>query len=254
LSRSRDQVTEHLLEGKTRRARYGYWLLWVITLAFALYAQYQFSFPGGIRFYLDVVGGLCTMIFVGLSPLAQRILCSAPVAFLGKHSFSLYLYHCTVQQSLGAWAFLSLYRGGVNYISAAFTAYLVSLAAIVPLAVASTRFVDQTAVDFSKWLYDSLFTDHNEALLVHRLCAAVKAAWPARKAKVMIDDCGTDTDSCGSPAAEAADEDMGHMEGVAREASDPLLGRLDTVSLGSRVFSGSLSRRGSLSMVDVEQR
>lgn len=92
------------------------------------------------------------MLIAGVlgSPLLARFLSWAPLTWLGRVSFALYLLHLPVIFSAGMWAFLIAYRMTTSYLTALAAA---SLATVGVLAVASHayyRWVDRPAISIAR--------------------------------------------------------------------------------------------------------
>jgi peptidoglycan/LPS O-acetylase OafA/YrhL len=128
-------------------------------------------------------GALACLLLVTLSPLAQRLLASRLCHYLGRVSFSLYLWHTPVLLTLGAWSFLRLYadgRGRLGYLPAAGVVYVISLIVSMAVSHVSTRVLDEGAVRLGQGVFKVMFGDYDPAFTPHRLARSAQE-WGCRR-------------------------------------------------------------------------
>jgi peptidoglycan/LPS O-acetylase OafA/YrhL len=104
------------------------------------------------------IAGAGMIVYVLLnSQLLQKTFSSPVPLFLGKISYSLYLVHFLVISSFTCVLFLILYPV-LPYGAAVLTSCILSVLLIVPLSYLFFKYVDTSGVEFSKYVYNRLFS------------------------------------------------------------------------------------------------
>jgi peptidoglycan/LPS O-acetylase OafA/YrhL len=113
------------------------WLMRKVSILRAQNAQVLQSQLGAIMMFVAVLG----------SAGARQWLASAPLARLGRLSFSVYLLHFAVMALIGSRVFLAL--AGYGYLLAGFASLVVGTAITFALAMGFERYVDRPAISLA---------------------------------------------------------------------------------------------------------
>jgi peptidoglycan/LPS O-acetylase OafA/YrhL len=113
---------------------------------------------GMLKEYWPTMGAVCLIVAALFSPLPRRILESRPIAWLGKVSFSLYLFHLPIISSLGAWLFIDLYRDrGFGYLSTSALVTVACTATTFVVAHLMAMTVERWSIDWPRIMFDHCF-------------------------------------------------------------------------------------------------
>lgn len=106
---------------------------------------------------------LCYTVFAGCAVFAvlyfsavQRIFSTRPMLFFGKLCMTIYLFHDPIQQTLGRYAMLLLYRYTGRELLSAVITYFVCAAAVVAIAYPVNRFLEEPSLRLVSRCYDAL--------------------------------------------------------------------------------------------------
>ncbi|KAG6365843.1 hypothetical protein INS49_000019 [Diaporthe citri] len=118
--------------------------------------------PGFQEALVIPVGAVLTVLVVDQATFLQVLFTNRFSQYMGKISFSLYMIHGPLLYSLGLvlgrWT-VALVGGGESdtfYVFGIFLAFILWAPAAIYVSDLTTRFVDQTAIEFSKWAYKML--------------------------------------------------------------------------------------------------
>ena len=121
-----------------------------------------------------------TMLIAGsaLSPLVRRLLNRAPVVFLGKVSFSMYLLHLLVLFSVSVWLYLRMRQLGWSHHAAAAAASVTCVAATLVVSWIAYRLVDRPAIALGRYVYERVFSPAKPAdpALAHAVARLLRLA------------------------------------------------------------------------------
>lgn len=108
------------------------------------------------------VGAVLIVLVVDHATFLQILFTNRFSQYMGKISFSLYMIHGPLLYSLGLvlarWT-VALVGGGetdASYVFGIFLAFIVWVPAAIYVSDLTTTFVDQKAIEFSKWAYEAL--------------------------------------------------------------------------------------------------
>lgn len=142
------------------------WLVWLLFIA----GFYLGSYPSGVGpensvySFLNVpfiankvvfyhLVGAVMMIFALLnSNLLQKFFESRPLAYLGKHSFSLYLVHWPVMATFSCWFLFKLSGEGLTYNQIMAINFVLTMLIIFPVSMLMTKYADRAGTRFANWI------------------------------------------------------------------------------------------------------
>ncbi|MER1986562.1 MAG: acyltransferase [Solibacillus sp.] len=104
-----------------------------------------------------IVGAFLILFALLYSKLLQKIFELRPFLYLGNVSFSLYLIHFIIINSVSCYIFLKLFEQGISYNVSFLMAFCISIVVTFVLAHYMTKYVDLNSVKLSKLVYDKLF-------------------------------------------------------------------------------------------------
>lgn len=104
-----------------------------------------------------ILGAFLILIAILGSNLLQRIFEFKPFLYLGNISFSLYLTHFIIINSLSCYIFLKMYEKGISYNYSFLISFFISLIFTFILSHYMNKYVDQKSVKISKYIYGRFF-------------------------------------------------------------------------------------------------
>lgn len=104
-----------------------------------------------------ILGAFLLLIAVLNSNLLQKFFELKPFLYLGNISFSLYLIHFIMINSMSSYIFLKMYKLGVSYNQSFLISFSISLIFIFILSHFMNKYVDQKSVKISKTIYINFF-------------------------------------------------------------------------------------------------
>jgi peptidoglycan/LPS O-acetylase OafA/YrhL len=106
--------------------------------------------------YWPTFAALCFIVAALFSPKLRRWLEARPIAWLGKISFSLYLFHLPIICSLGAWLLIQLWTVyGWGYLSTSAAVVAVCTATSLGMAHVMAMTVERWSIVWPQQLYDA---------------------------------------------------------------------------------------------------
>ncbi|MGP8214881.1 MAG: acyltransferase family protein [Bacteroidia bacterium] len=121
---------------------------------------YRFSsFPGLINKHIPIhiLGATLIIIAVLISTGLQKFFSGKLFVFLGDISFSAYLIHPLIIETVSCLLFLHIYNGSGHYNISAVITFLITIAVVIILSKIVTVLVDKPGVRFSKYVYTRFF-------------------------------------------------------------------------------------------------
>jgi len=109
-----------------------------------------FNLPGlpSQQIYLTIGGGLVLFAVLSMSSL-QRLFSLRPLATLGKYTFSLYLIHLPILDTVCTGVFVALSGAGYDYNNSMTMAILIFTAVAIPIVWLFERYIDKPAIRLS---------------------------------------------------------------------------------------------------------
>lgn len=104
-----------------------------------------------------IIGAFLILFAILFSDVLQKIFEIKPLSYLGNVSFSLYLIHFIIINSVSCYIFLKLFKQGISYNTSFLVAFCISIVITFVLAHYMTKYVDLNSVKLSKLIYNKFF-------------------------------------------------------------------------------------------------
>lgn len=103
------------------------------------------------------LGAMAFVLFLEITPLAQRFFALRPFVFLGDISYMLYLVHPLVYHLLGKYVIDSILNLNIGGFLSMVSIYFILMAVNFAVAYVLYRIVDLPSVRLTKWIDDAMF-------------------------------------------------------------------------------------------------
>lgn len=104
-----------------------------------------------------IIGAFLILVAVLNSNILQKFFELKPFLYLGNISFSLYLIHFIIINSVSCYIFLKIYKMGISYNQSFLISFSISLIFIFILSHFMNKYIDQKSVKISKDIYIRFF-------------------------------------------------------------------------------------------------
>ena len=110
-------------------------------------------------YFYHSIGGALLIIVLLNSDFLKRIFSNKVFNFLGKISFSMYLIHFVILNSLSSYLFLKLVDMNISYLLNVSIVIIISISIILPLSYCMYKYVDLIGIRCSRYIYAKYFKE-----------------------------------------------------------------------------------------------